>query len=152
MKQGAGLISACLVCFGLLSGCSTQIVTKSDTAKQPTSDEALEQCWQQVAARSELASCLQKVLSKAGAEADKAEKEADHQSQTLDMTTSADINAQRNFRAAKRSFHQFRERFCRWHESMTVGGGSGAGDSYRACYVETTRWWTQLLDRQSESN
>lgn len=152
MKQGAGLISACLVCFGLLGGCSSQTATKTDSVRQPTSDEALEQCWQQVAARSELANCLQKVLSKAGAEADKAEKKATQQSHTLDMTTSADINAQRNFTAAKRSFHQFRERFCRWHESMTVGGGSGAGDSYRACYVETTRWWTALLNRQANSD
>ncbi|MFM2483603.1 lysozyme inhibitor LprI family protein [Celerinatantimonas yamalensis] len=151
MKQGAELISIGLLSVWLLAGCSQHQAPPAHT-QQPTNDDAINKCWQQVGARSQLASCLQQALSQAGAKADQAEKAATADSQQLDMMTSANIDAKRNFSAAKRSFHQFRERFCRWQESMSVGGGSGAGDTYRGCYVETTRWWTHLLNRQLDKD
>ncbi|MFM2482193.1 hypothetical protein [Celerinatantimonas sp. YJH-8] len=136
------------ICLGaglgmLLAGCSTQ--KQAHLASQPN---AIDQCWSQVSARSELANCLQKVLSDVGHKAELAEQQTAQQASQLDGMSTPNIHALKSFEVAKRSFHQFRERFCRWQETMAAAGGSGAGDGYRACYVETTRWWAQVLASQ----
>lgn len=130
----------------ILAGCSHH---QSKSSDQPMS--AIDQCWQQVSARSELASCLQQVLSDVGQQASVAEQKTAQQADLLDGMSTPKIEAHKSFEQAKSSFHQFRERFCRWQETMSAAGGSGAGDGYRACYVETTRWWAKLLNDQLQS-
>lgn len=148
MKSGIFQVGCVAGILLLLSGCSTK---PASTVSDSSADSPLDQCWQKVDARSQLAGCLQQMLSNAGAKANQEETQTQAQAHQLDITTAANINAEKHFESAKRSFHQFRERYCRWQEAM-IAGGSGAGDNYRACYVETTRWWNQLLKKQLQDN
>jgi len=110
---------------------------------------ALEECWEVVDNRVELAPCLDRKLDSATAWLERAQQQTLTAMLELDRMGASDrADAQTAYQTAQEAFYRFRDTNCAWH-AAAMGGGTGQGDAYRACLVDMTRQRAMALERQS---
>lgn len=145
-----GRIGSCaaLAAALLLAACQQQQQDLSDPdlstrepatlAGQPSESLAfdpLAECYQKSRTRIEVGDCLSGMLDAADRVLARTNASLAQQMRELDEITTARYDAESHFRRAEIAFARFVEQNCRWRAAM-MAGGTGAGDTYKACLVE----------------
>jgi len=126
---------------------ASQLGRVGQTLPAPTPvTSALDECWEVANNRVELAPCLDRKLDSASQWLERAQQQTLAAMAALEER-SAQSGAVAAYESARDAFYRFRDANCSWYAAAT-GGGTGQGDVYRACLVDTTRQRAAELERQ----